>query len=197
MDEVVALSDVHVSVKSSERIGLIGLNGACKSTLLRLISGGTAPSHGTILATSVPKLLILAGLMLPSLSVSEDAQLVLVANGHTLKDARYEVEEILANAGLVAMADVPVKTLSAGTRAKLGFIIATVSQPEILLIDEVFSVRDKAFQQIVSARLKRSVNRAQAVVLSSHSKKHLFEFCSRGVVLHEGRLVFDGPIQDA
>lgn len=195
--EVVALHDVSIRVAHGETVGLIGENGSGKTTLLKIMSGALNPTSGKVLAPFRPRLISLSGLQLPNLTVLENTVLMLRAHERTAKEATEEALELIAEAELGEKTYLPYNTLSTGMRARLGFFLATINQPEVLLMDEMLSVADKRFQEKAQRIIRTMVKRAHAVVISSHSMNTITNNCSRAVVLHKGKAVFVGPSDDA
>jgi ABC-type polysaccharide/polyol phosphate transport system ATPase subunit len=187
--EVVGINNVSLRIGRGEVVGLIGENGSGKTTLLKLMSGALTPTSGKVMAPFRPRLISLNGLQLPNLSVLENTELMLSAHGRGRKEARSEALELIAVAKLTAKAYLPYNTLSTGMKARLGFFLATINQPEVLLMDEVLSVTDRKFQGEAAAALDTMINRAQAVVISSHSLKTLRQICTRVILLGQGKII--------
>lgn len=195
--EVLGIHNVSVRVGRGESVGLIGENGSGKTTLLKILSGAISPTSGKVLAEFQPRLISLTGLELPNLSVLENTELMLRAHGRNAKEAREEAFELIELAELAEKTYLPYTTLSTGMRARLGFYLATINQPEVILMDEMLSVVDGRFQARAQKMLTTMISRAHGVVLSSHSMPTILENCARAVVLHQGKVVFDGPSKDA
>jgi ABC-type polysaccharide/polyol phosphate transport system ATPase subunit len=161
------------------------------------MSGALTPTSGKVMAPFRPRLISLNGLQLPNLSVLENTELMFRAHGRGPKEARAEAFDLIALAELTDKSYLPYNTLSTGMRARLGFFLATINQPEVLLMDEMLSVADGRFQATAAKFLSTMMSRAHGVVISSHSMPTILENCARAVVLHQGKVVFDGPSQDA
>lgn len=194
--EVVGLRDVSLRVGRGESVGLIGENGSGKTTLLKIMSGALTPSSGRVMAPFKPRLISLSGLQLPNLSVLENTQLMLRAHGRDAREATFEALELIELAELQEKTNLKYNTLSTGMRARLGFYLATINRPEILLMDEMLSVTDKRFETSAFFRISSMIENAQGVVLASHSEKTIKRFCQRVIVLRSGRVVFDGPTNE-
>ena len=195
--EVVALRQVSFHVGQGEIVGLIGANGAGKTTLLKTMSGALTPSSGEVTSLSKPKLISGKGLRLPNLSISENVRLVLAAHGRTSREAKKEARELLELAELDDHSPLPYRTLSTGSRRRLDFFLAMVSEPGILLLDEVLALADRRFQRNAADILRSRMEGAQCAVISSNSMKTITQSCSRAILLQDGKLVFDGSVKDA
>ena len=192
--EVTALRNVSIRVGRGEAVGLIGENGSGKTTLLKIMSGALIPTSGKVMAPFKPRLISLRGLQLPNLSLLENTELMLRAHGRTSREATHEALELIELAELAEKTYLPYYTLSTGMRARLGFYLATINQPEVLLMDEMLSVTDRRFQESAQARLRHMIGNAQGVVIASHSQKVISTICDRVVVLKNGEIVFEsGP----
>ena len=194
--KVVGLKNVSLRVGRGEAVGLIGENGSGKTTLLRIMSGALTPSSGKVMAAFRPRLISLTGLQLPNLSVLENTTLMLRAHGRDAKEATQEALELIELAELEDKTYLPYKTLSTGMRARLGFYLVTINQPEVVLMDEMLSVADGRFKATAEKTLRAMTQRADAVVIASHSKSIITTFCNRVLVLDKGNLVFDGDVDD-
>jgi ABC-type polysaccharide/polyol phosphate transport system ATPase subunit len=191
--EVVGVRNVTLRVGHGEAVGLIGGNGSGKTTLLKVMSGALVPTQGKVMAPFRPRLISLTGLQLPNLSVLENTELMLRAHGRTAKEATLEAMDLIDLAELRDKTYLPYNTLSTGMRARLGFFLATINQPEILLMDEMLSVADQRFQKKAGQIIRRMIKRAHGVVIASHSMSTITNNCDRAVVLHKGEVIFDGP----
>jgi len=139
-----------------------------------------------------PRLISLSGLQLPNLSLLENAELMLRAHGRTSREATQEALELIELAELEEKTYLPYNTLSTGMRARLGFYLSTINQPEVLLMDEILSVADERFQSSARKIIRSMVDRARGVVIASHSMKTIKAYCSQAIVLSEGAVVFQG-----
>jgi len=195
--EVLALRDINLRVARGETVGLIGANGSGKTTLLKIMSGALSPTSGKVMAPFKPRLISLSGLQLPNLSVLENTELVLRAHGRSAASARNEAKTLIDLADLGEKTLYPYETLSTGMRARLGLYLATINQPEIILMDETLSVADGSFRSRTEQLLNEMMSRSQAAVIASHSAETLTRFCSRAFVMNYGLVIFDGPINEA
>lgn len=190
---VVALEDVSLTLRDGDRIGLIGHNGSGKSTLLRVIGGIYEPCAGRIHVSGR-----VLSLFDPMLGMSYDCtgreNVVLrgIYIGLTPRQALARIDEIAEFSELAGYMDVPLKAYSSGMQLRLAFSIATVFEPEILLLDEQFVMGDAAFIEKAEKRLKAFVASAGIVVQASHSEKLIRETCDRVLLLDRGRAVMLG-----
>jgi lipopolysaccharide transport system ATP-binding protein len=188
-----ALKDVSFEVKQGEVVGIIGRNGAGKSTLLKILSRITEPTEGAAdLFGRVGSLLEVGTGFHPELSGRENINL----NGAILGMRRAEIarkfDEIVAFAEVEAFLDTPVKRYSSGMYMRLAFAVAAHLEPEILVVDEVLAVGDAAFQKKCLGKMKDVSRQGRTVLFVSHNMHAVNALCSRGLVLRDGRVAFDG-----
>jgi lipopolysaccharide transport system ATP-binding protein len=193
-----ALRDVTVDVDEGEVVGVVGRNGAGKSTLLRILAGITDPTEGYAeVRGRVGALLDVGTGFHPELSGRDNIYL----NGAILGMRRSEIDrrydEIIEFAEINAFLDVPVKRYSSGMYVRLAFAVAAHLDPEILLVDEVLSVGDQAFQEKCLGRIHEVTRSGRTVLFVSHNLASLLRLCERGVLLEKGRLTFEGPMAEA
>lgn len=188
-NDFVALSHVSFNVKKGEIIGLIGLNGAGKSTLLKIIAGVLKPTSGevTVKGSIAPLIEVGAGFD-PELTARENIYLNGAILGHDRKFMDSKFDEIIDFAELRNFVDVPVKNFSSGMYARLGFAIATMVQPDILIVDEVLSVGDYKFQKKCEDRIQAMLNTGVTVVLVSHDIDMIKKLCTKVVWLEHGNI---------
>lgn len=193
-NDFVALSHVSFNVKKGEIIGLIGLNGAGKSTLLKIIAGVLKPTSGevTVKGSIAPLIEVGAGFD-PELTARENIYLNGAILGHDRKFMDSKFDEIIDFAELWNFVDVPVKNFSSGMYARLGFAIATMVQPDILIVDEVLSVGDYKFQKKCEDRIQAMLDKGVTVVLVSHDINMIKKLCTKVVWLEHGHLRDIGP----
>ena len=188
-----ALRDVSFEVKRGDVVGVVGRNGAGKSTLLKLLSQITEPTTGEVeIRGRVGSLLEVGTGFHPELTGRENVYL----NGAILGMARAEIrakfDEIVAFAEVEAFLDTPVKRYSSGMYMRLAFAVAAHLEPEILVVDEVLAVGDAAFQKKCLGKMKDVSRQGRTVLFVSHNMHAVNALCSRGLVLHQGRVAFDG-----
>ena len=188
-DHFWALRDVTLSIKPGEMFGVIGHNGAGKSTLLRLLGGVMQPDEGEITSNGrVSGLLTLNTGMHEDLSGRENILINGVIAGLSLAEAKERMPDIIRFAELEAFIDSPVRTYSSGMKLRLGFATAAHVEPDVLLIDEVLSVGDLAFQQKCLQRIESFRNRGCTIVLITHEHEKVASLCDRAAWLHGGKL---------
>lgn len=192
-----ALQDVSFDVQDGQVLGIIGLNGAGKSTLLKILSRITRPTSGYAdVHGRVGSLLEVGTGFHPELTGRENIYL----NGSILgMDRRYidrRLDEIVAFAELERFLDTPVKRYSSGMYMRLAFAVAAHIEPEILIIDEVLSVGDAAFQRKCLDRMDAVAGEGRTVLFVSHNLTAVQKLCTRALWLDEGRLVADGAVHD-
>ena len=193
-----ALSGIDLTIGHGERVGLIGHNGSGKSTLLKCMARILPADRGRVVLNGrVATLLELGAGFSPDLSGRENVFL----NGSILGLSRKEItaafDSIVDFAGVRDFIDMPVRNYSSGMYVRLGFAIAVHVDPDILLVDEVLSVGDAAFQQKSLGAMQALAESGKTVVLVSHDLGAMRALCRRGIVLDHGRLAFDGPIEQA
>lgn len=196
-DDFWALSGVSMDVKRGEIFGVVGRNGAGKSTLLKVISRVLKPTRGRVrLRGRIAPLLELGAGFHPELTGRENVFL----NGLLLGYARSEIEErfqeILEFAEITEFIDAPLRTYSTGMVARLGFAVATMEQPDILIVDEVLSVGDQHFQRKCQDRIRGFQNNRTTILLVSHSMEMISGLCRRAAWLEKGRLRMIGEARE-
>jgi ABC-type polysaccharide/polyol phosphate transport system ATPase subunit len=194
--EVRALSDVSVRFRDGDRVGIIGGNGAGKSTLLRLLAGIYHPTRGR--RTVRGRISSLFELSLGFEMEASGRQNIMYRGylqGETPHSMRAKMQEIADFCELGRYLDIPVRFYSAGMQVRLAFSIATTIKPEILLVDEVLSAGDMAFQAKARQRMRDMMSRAKIMVVVSHDLETLAAVCDTGVWLHQGRVHMIGPMQ--
>ena len=196
--DVRALHDVSVEIRSGERVGLLGHNGAGKTTFLKMLAGLYPLSGGQRLVEGRVRALFDLSLGFePDASGRENILYRGLLLGLTPRVMRQLEAEIVAFADLGEFIDYPVKTYSAGMQVRLAFAISTAVGGDILLLDEVIGVGDESFMAKARQRILALVERSEILVLASHDFAALRSLCTRGLVFERGGLVFDGPIDDA
>jgi lipopolysaccharide transport system ATP-binding protein len=192
-----ALQDLSFEVKRGEAFGIIGHNGAGKSTALKILSRIMKPTKGKIHANGRLSALIevTAGFH-QDLTGRENIFLHGAILGMTRREIKARLDQIIAFSGLEEFIDTPVKRYSSGMYARLGFSVAAHVNPDIMIVDEVLSVGDYVFQQKCVQRMKEIIRAGAAVVFVSHNLKNIAEFCDSCLLLEKGRMVKIGPAQD-
>lgn len=187
VDEFQALNDVSFDVEKGEIVGLIGRNGAGKSTLLKVISGIMKPTSGsvTVRGNIVPMLELGSGFDF-DLTGAENIYLNGAVLGYTEEFLKSRYEEIVAFSELGRFINEPIRNYSSGMMARLAFSIATVINPDILIVDEILSVGDAAFQEKSRARMMELMQGGTTVLFVSHNLEQIREMCNRIVWLDHG-----------
>ena len=189
-----ALQDVSFEVKRGEAFGIIGHNGAGKSTILKILSRIMKPTKGCMLVHGrLSALIEVAAGFHPDLTGRENIFLNGTILGMTKREIESKLDQIIAFSGIEEFIDTPVKRYSSGMYARLGFSVATHVDPEVVLIDEVLSVGDYLFQNKCVERMREVVNSGATVLFVSHNLKSVAEFCHRCLLLERGRAIKIGP----
>ena len=191
-----ALKDVSFDIKRGERVALLGLNGAGKSTLLKVIAGVLKATEGSVSKSGVlvPLLELGAGFD-PQYTGAENIFLYGAMLGYPKAFLKEKYDEIVEFSELGDFIHVPVKNYSSGMRARLGFSIATLVEPDILILDEVLSVGDVKFRKKSEARIKAMFDKGITVLFVSHNLKQVRSLCTRAIWLEKGHVVEDGPVE--
>ena len=192
-----ALDNVSLTINHGDRLGIIGHNGAGKSTMLRVLAGIYQPSHGVIeISGRVSPLFNLS----PGLDMEDTGYENIVTCGLLLGMSPDEIErklpDIEAFTELSDYLSLSVRTYSTGMLVRLGFAIATAIEPEILLLDEGLGAGDSRFAARAAERVRTLVGRSSIMVLASHSDELIRQMCNRAILLDRGRVVADGPTEE-
>lgn len=196
-EEFWALKNVSFEVSKGEVVGIIGHNGAGKSTLLKVISGILKPTDGelTVNGNIVPMLELGSGFD-HDLTGRENVFLNGAILGYTEEYLKAKYDEIVAFSELGKFIDVPIRNYSSGMLMRLAFSIATVVQPEILIVDEILAVGDAAFQEKSKARMLELMSGGTTVLFVSHSLEQIREMCDRVIWLEHGNVKMIGPTKE-
>ena len=194
---VEAVRGISLTVMPGESVGVLGRNGSGKSTLMAALAGLLPPEKGAVLAASQPVLLAVGSALQGELSGRRNIVIGASALGVSRAETARHIEEIIDFTGLRHAIDRPLKTYSSGMAARLQFGIASSVRPDILIIDEALSTGDAEFAQRSEARIHDIIDAAGTVFVVSHSPEELRRLTRRGVWIDSGRIVFDGPIDDA
>lgn len=198
-DEKKVLKNISFVINKGESVALFGRNGAGKSTILKMITEVSYPTKGKIDVNGrVSALLELTSGFDMEFTGRENIYLkgnILGLNDDEIKKIETEV---IAFAGLEEYMDQPVRMYSSGMKARLGFAISVSINPEILIVDEALSVGDKDFKKKCLKKVKSLLkNEDMTLLFVTHSTGVAKEFCSRGIVLDKGKIIFDGDINEA
>lgn len=193
-NDFIALNDVSFHVEKGEIVGLVGFNGAGKSTMLKILARVLTPTEGSVkVGGSVAPLIEVGAGFDPELTARENIYLNGAILGHDKKFMDSKFDEIIDFAELRNFIDVPVKNFSSGMYARLGFAIATMVHPDILIVDEVLSVGDFKFQQKCEQRIQSMIDDGVTIILVSHDIGMIERLCTKVIWLDHGRLKDIGP----
>jgi ABC-2 type transport system ATP-binding protein len=192
-----ALRDISFSLNKGDRLGILGLNGAGKSTLLKIIAGVLKATEGeiTIKGKVVPLLELGAGFDL-QYTGAENIYLYGAVLGYSKEFIEEKYDEILEFSELGDFIDVPVKNYSSGMKARLGFSIATIVEPDILILDEVLSVGDAKFRRKSEKKIMTMFEKGVTVLFVSHSIDQVQRLCDRSILLEHGRMIANGSTDE-
>jgi ABC-2 type transport system ATP-binding protein len=184
-----ALNEISIKIKRGEVFGIIGYNGAGKSTLLKIIAGVMKPTHGeVIIKGSMAPLIELGAGFDMDLSARENIYLNGTILGHSKKYINEKFDEIVEFSELNEFLDMPLKNYSSGMNARLGFAIATITEPDILIVDEVLSTGDFKFQQKCEAKINSMLKKNTTIIMVSHSVDEIESMCNRVLWLEKSRI---------
>ncbi|VEB22460.1 ABC transporter ATP-binding protein [Avibacterium volantium] len=196
-EEFFALKDINLQIRRGESWGLIGNNGSGKSTLLKLICGILQPYTGTVsVSGTIAPLIELGAGFDYELTARENIFLNGALLGHNKKFMQSKFDEIIEFSELSDFVDVPIKNYSSGMSARLGFAIATMVKADILVIDEILSVGDQAFQEKCKVRMAELLKGGTTLLFVSHSMVQVKEVCSNIAFIEKGTVKMTGKISD-
>lgn len=185
-----ALWNVDLQINQGESFGIMGPNGSGKTTLLKTLCGIYVPDQGQIVIKAPTTHILSLGLgWSPELNAIDNILLIGTTNGLGLPQARSAIDQILDFAGLTHFAELKVKHFSSGMAARLSYAVAFHTVREVLILDEVLAVGDAAFQARCEARLLELQNAGHTIVLVSHSPEQIERFCSKGILLEQGKVM--------
>ena len=195
--EFLALKDINLEIRKGEAWGFIGTNGSGKSTLLKLICGIVKPYKGKVeVEGSIAPLIELGAGFDPDLTARENIFLNGALLGHKKSFMQQHFDEIIEFSELQDFIDVPVKNFSSGMAARLGFSIATIVQPDILIVDEVLAVGDSAFQEKCKNRMEAMLSSGVTLLFVSHSIEQVKTLCKKAIWIDKGVARAYGDIDD-
>ena len=193
-----ALDDVSFVVQEGDAIGLMGLNGSGKSTMLKLISGVLRPDAGKVLIRgSVAGLIEVSAGFHRQLTGRENIFLNAAILGLSEAETKARFDEIVDFSGIEKFLDTPVGRYSSGMYARLGFSVAISAESDIFIIDEVLAVGDPPFKKKCIAKINQIRSEGRTILFVSHNTTQVQRICGRALVLEQGRLIFDGPVAEA
>lgn len=189
-----ALRDVNLTVGDGERVGIIGHNGAGKSTLLRLLAGIYPPTSGRRrVVGQISSLFDIALGFEADATGWENIAYRSYLQGETPRSVREKIDAIAEFSELGDFLNMPVRYYSAGMSVRLAFAIATAIEPEILLVDEVLSVGDLAFQEKAARRMREMMSKAKIIIMVSHDLLSIGKLCERAIWMDHGTILDSGP----
>ncbi len=189
-EEFWALKDVSFHIDKGEVVGLIGSNGAGKSTLLKVVSGVMKPTEGSVTVNGVISPMIELGAGFDAnLTARENIYLNGSILGYSKQFINEKFDEIVEFSELKEFLDVPVKNFSSGMTAKLAFSIATIVNPEILIVDEILSVGDIKFQEKSKNKMMEMIRGGTTVLFVSHSIQQIKDLCTKVIWLDHGKII--------
>ncbi|ASN14634.1 sugar ABC transporter ATP-binding protein [Pantoea ananatis] len=193
-----ALKNINLKLEHGDRLALIGHNGAGKSTLLKTMAGIYEPTQGEIESKgSIASLLDINLGVNPESSGRENIYSRGMLLGMSKRQINETIDEIIDFTDLADFIDLPVRTYSSGMSVRLAFAISTAVKPDILLLDEVIGAGDANFMDKARKRILNLIESVGILVFSSHSEADVKSFCTKGVVLDAGKIVFNGSVDDA
>jgi teichoic acid transport system ATP-binding protein len=187
-----AMDDVSFKIKKGETVGIIGKNGAGKSTLLKMITGVLTPTEGSIETTgTIASLLELGAGFNPDMTGLENIYLNGTLMGFSKEEMALKIDAILEFADIGEFIHQPVKMYSSGMFARLAFSVSIAVEPDILIVDEALSVGDMAFQMKCFKKFQDFQEQGRTILFVTHGLDTVIRYCNRGIVIDDGKLVFD------
>jgi ABC-type polysaccharide/polyol phosphate transport system ATPase subunit len=196
----IILKDLSLNVNKGETLGIFGPNGCGKSTLLRVIAGIIKPDEGIMkINLPVSPLLALGAGLESELTGIENIRIALILSGNFKKENRKAMLEKVTEFSELSTKDLkkPVKMYSTGMLARIAISSILVTEPELLMIDEILSVGDVGFQNKCKSRIHDIINNGTTLIFVSHIIKEVMEVCERGICIKDKNIIFDGKIKEA
>lgn len=195
-DEFWALQNINFHVGRGEAVGLVGRNGSGKSTLLKTIAGVLKPTKGSVAikGTVAPMIELGAGFDM-DLTATENVFLNGAILGYPKEMLEENMQKIIDFSELKDFMDVPIKNFSSGMFARLGFAVATIYTPDILIVDEILSVGDWQFQAKCHRRIQEMLEQGTTLLFVSHSMDQVKEVCNRAILLDHGHIIMDDKVE--
>lgn len=192
-----ALDEVNLHIQPGEVCGIVGRNGAGKSTLLKVIAGVLTPTKGHVhINGNIAPMLELGAGFDQDLTARENIFLNGAILGYSKDFLEKKFEDIVSFSELEEFIEQPVRTFSSGMMMRLAFSIATLVEPEVLIVDEILSVGDGHFQKKSEARMRELMSGGTTVLMVSHALKQIRDLCSRVIWLDHGKVIMDGNTQE-
>lgn len=196
-DEFYALNNVSFNIAKGDSFAIVGSNGSGKSTMLKIISGIFKPTSGNVVVNgSVAPLIELGTGFDMELTAKENIFLNGAVLGYSKKMMVEKYDEIIDFSELYDFVNVPLKNYSSGMVARLGFSIATIVKPDILIVDEILSVGDYAFQEKCEKRMNEITEGGTTLILVSHSIEQVRKVCNNAVWINKGKVMSIGPVNE-
>ncbi|MEN8834304.1 ATP-binding cassette domain-containing protein [Pacificibacter sp.] len=196
-NEFRALDGISVEIRDGERVGLLGINGAGKSTFLKVLAGVYAPTSGKLeINGCITSLFDVKVGLDKEASGYENIPLLMAARGIPRSQSKHLLDDIVEFTELGDALDRPIRTYSSGMQLRIAFAVATAQSADILLMDEIIGVGDKNFRVKSMMRTQRLLSGSGTLLLASHSAAYLTEYCSRGLIFESGKIIADGPIDE-
>lgn len=196
-NEFWALSDISFELERGDRLGILGFNGAGKSTLLKVIAGVFKPTIGTVEREGVLAPLIELGAGFdPQYTGMENIYLYGACLGYSHKFIDEKLDQIIEFSELKDFIDVPLKNYSSGMKARLGFAIATIVEPDMLILDEVLSVGDAKFKKKSENKLMSLLDKNVTVLFVSHNTEQVRKLCNKAIILEKGKMIASGDVEE-
>ncbi len=197
-DDFWALRNISLEIESGSTVGLIGPNGSGKSTLLKMIGGILQPTSGSVaLRGRLAALLELGAGFHPDLTGRENVYLNAAILGMTQQEIDDRFDDIVAFSEIEKFIDTEVKHYSSGMFLRLAFSVAIHTEVDILLVDEILSVGDEPFQRKCLERIRALHEQGKTLVVVSHDLDMVAKLCDRGILINQGKLIFDGDSREA
>ena len=195
-DEFWALQNINFHVGRGEAVGLVGRNGSGKSTLLKTIAGVLKPTKGSVAikGTVAPMIELGAGFDM-DMTATENVFLNGAILGYPKEMLEENMQKIIDFSELKDFMDVPIKNFSSGMFARLGFAVATIYTPDILIVDEILSVGDWQFQAKCHKRIQEMLEQGTTLLFVSHSMDQVKEVCNRAILLEHGHMIMDDKVE--
>lgn len=192
-----ALRNVNLTIEKGDRLGILGLNGAGKSTLLKIIAGVLKPTEGSLTVRGkIAPLLELGAGFEPQYTGAENIYLYGAVLGYPKEFIAEKYNEIIEFSELGKFINVPLKNYSSGMKSRLGFAIATIVEPDVLILDEVLSVGDAKFKKKCEAKIQAMFDKGVTVLFVSHSLPQVQKICNKAILLEKGEIIASGDIAD-
>lgn len=192
-----ALRNINLKIEKGDRLGILGLNGAGKSTLLKIIAGVLKPTDGNVVVKGkIAPLLELGAGFEPEYTGAENIYLYGAVLGYPKEFIAEKYNEIIEFSELGKFINVPLKNYSSGMKSRLGFAIATIVEPDVLILDEVLAVGDAKFKRKCEAKIQSMFDKGVTVLFVSHSLPQVQKICNKAILLEKGEIIAAGEIAD-